>query len=159
MGNLAARSLTVIIILFMTTYDVYLKFTLLSEDAGIRWLLIRALQKQLQVFTEEVQIRSFLIFPMIYVLILYLPTFSECNAWGFTLLWLGFPEMSRQPPKIFDFPKTSELCQKCTQMFRRRLSTSKATEKMTTVVYFDFVRTQSHHLKPFWIKFSLFIMS
>ena len=159
MGNLAARSLTVIIISFMTTYDVYLKFTLLSEHAGIRWLLIRALQKQLQVFTEVVQIRSFLIFPMIYVLILYLPTFSECNAWGFTLLWLGFPETSRQPPKIFDFPKTSELCRKCTQMFQRRLNTSKATEKMTTVVCFDFVRTQSHHLKPFWIKFSLFIMS
>ena len=159
MGNLAARSLTVIFISFMTTYDVHLKFTLLSEHAGIRWLLMRALQKQLQVFTEVIQIRSFLIFPVIHVSILYLPTFSECNAWGCTLLWLGFPETSRRPPKISDFPKTSELCRKCTQMFQRRLNTSKATEKMTTVVCFDFVRTQSHHLKPFWIKFSLFIMS
>ena len=35
MGNLAARSLTVIIISYMTTYDVHLKFTLLSEHAGI----------------------------------------------------------------------------------------------------------------------------
>ena len=80
MGNLAARSLTVIIISFMTTYDVHLKFTLLSEHAGIRWLLMRALQKQLPVFTEVIQIWSFLIFPMIYVPILYLPTFSESNA-------------------------------------------------------------------------------
>ena len=74
MGNLAARSLTVIIIkiLFMT-YDVHLKFTLLSKHAGIRWLLMRALQKQLQVFTEVIQIWSFLIFSMIYVPILYLP--------------------------------------------------------------------------------------
>ena len=159
MGNLAARSLTVLIISFMTTYDVHLKFTLLSEHAGIQWLLMRALQKQLPVFTEVIQIRSFLIFPMIYVPILYLPTFSESNAWGFTLLWLGFPETSWRPPKISDFPKTSELCRKCTQMFRRHLSTSKATQKMKTVVCFDFVRTQSHHLKPFWIKFSLFIIS
>ena len=76
MGNLAARSLTVIIIkISFMTYDVHLKFTLLSEHAGIRWLLMRALQKQLQVFTEVIQIWSFLIFPMIYVPILYLPIF------------------------------------------------------------------------------------
>ena len=143
----------------MATYDVHLKFTLLSEHAGIQWLLMRALQKKLQVFTEVIQIWSFLIFRMIYIPILYLPTFSESNVWGFTLLWPGFLETFRRLPKISDFPKTSEVCRKCPQMFRRRLSTSKATEKMTIVACFDFVRTQSHHLKPFWIKFSLFIMS
>ena len=66
MGNLVARSLTVTNISFMT-YDVHLKFTLLSEHSGIRWLLMRALQKQLQALTEMIQIWSFLIFPMIYV--------------------------------------------------------------------------------------------
>ena len=160
MGNLAARSSTVIIIkISFMTYDVHLKFTLLSEHAAIRWLLMRVLQKQLQVFTEVIQIWSFLIFPMIYVPILYLPIFSESNAWNFTWLWPGFPETSWRLPKISDFPKTSELCRKCPQMFRRRLSTSEATEKMTIVACFDFVRTRSHHLNPFWIKFSLFIMS
>ena len=49
MGNLAARSSTVIIIkISFMTYDVHLQFTLLSEHAAIRWLLMRALQKQLQ---------------------------------------------------------------------------------------------------------------
>ena len=39
------------------TYD--LKFTLLWDRASIRWLLMRALQKQLQVFSEMIQILSF----------------------------------------------------------------------------------------------------
>ena len=158
MGNLAARSLTVIIIkISFMTYDVHLKFTLLSEHAGIRWLLMRALQKQLQVFAEVIMVfldLSYDLRPNI------IPAnFSESNAWGLTLLWPGFLETSWWLPKISDFPKTSVLCRNCPQMFRRHLSTSKATEKMTIVACFDFVRTQSHHLKPFWIKFSLFIIS
>lgn len=158
MDNLAVRSLIKCHISFMT-YD--LKFTLLAMCQRTRWLLMRALQKQLQVFTEVIQIQSFLIFPMIYIPIIYYTCqrFSESNARGFTLLLPGFAETCRRLSKISDdFPKTSKRCQKCPQMFRRHLSTSKATEKMRIVACFDFVRTQTHHLTPSWIKFSLFIM-
>ena len=64
------------------TYD--LKFMLLRELASIRRLIMRALQKQLQVFTEMIRIRSILVFLTIFVLILYPPTFCESNAF-FTL--------------------------------------------------------------------------
>ena len=121
MGNLAARSLSVIFRLWPKILNLLFSW---NSPPYNGCSIMRALQKQLQVFTEVIQIRSFLIFPTIYVQILYLPTFSESNAWGFTLLWPGFPEMSRRLSKISDnFPKTSELRWKCPQVFRRRLST------------------------------------
>ena len=43
----------------------------------------------------------------------------------FTLSWPEFSETPRRLPKISDnFPKTSERCRKCPQMFRKRLSNS-----------------------------------
>ena len=46
----------------------------------------------------------------------------------FSLSWLGFLEKSWRLPNISNnFQKTSEHCQKCPQMFLRRLSTSEAT--------------------------------
>ena len=63
--NLSSKALRCHISL--KTYD--LKFTLLWERASMRWLLMRALEKQLQHFTEMITIRSF-IFLTIYVPIL-----------------------------------------------------------------------------------------
>ena len=63
--NLSSKALRCHISL--KTYD--LKFTLLWERASMRWLLMRALEKQLQDFTEMITIRSF-IFLTIYVPIL-----------------------------------------------------------------------------------------
>ena len=62
----------------------------------------------------------------------------------FTFSWLGFPEKSRRLPKISNnFQKTSEHnCQKCPQMFWRRLSTSEATLKTTILACFDLFRIQ-----------------
>ena len=42
-----------------------------NEPAYVRWLLMRALQKQLQVFSEMFQIRSFSVFLSIGVPIIY----------------------------------------------------------------------------------------
>ena len=85
MGNLSSKTLKCHI--SAMTYD--LKFLLLWERASIRWLLMRVLQKQLQVFTKMIQKRSFLIFLTIYVPMLYLATFSESNAWDFHPVMTG----------------------------------------------------------------------
>ena len=58
MGNLSSKTLKSHI--SSMTYD--LKFLPLWERASIRCLLMRVLQKQLQVFTKVIQIRPFLIF-------------------------------------------------------------------------------------------------
>ena len=94
-----------------------LKFLSLWERASIRCLLMRVLQKQLQVFTKVIQTRSFLIFLTIIPANFFwvkCVRFSPCHDRNF-----------RKRP--CDFPKTSELCRKCPQIFRRRLSTSEAT--------------------------------
>ena len=73
-----------------------LKFTLLWERASIRWLLMRAFQKELQVFTETIQIRSFVrSTSQYYICQLFLSQMREI----FTS-WPRFPETSRLLPKI-----------------------------------------------------------
>ena len=91
----------------------------------------------------------------IYIPILYLPTFSESNAWDFTLSWPRFPETSLRLPKISDeFSKTSERCRK---LYVRRLFPktfehfwSYLKDDTFSVLWYDFVRTQkrteSHHV-------------
>ena len=124
MGNLSSKTLKYHISLM--TYD--LKFLLLWERGGIRWLLMRVLQKQLRVLPRWFRyclswsfLRSTFQY---YTCQLFLSQMREI----FTLSWPGFPEMSRPLLKIYDdFPKTSERCRKCPQIFRRRLSTSEAT--------------------------------
>ena len=118
-------------------YD--LKFTLLWERFSIRWLLMRALQKQLQAFSRHDYYTVFLIFVTIYVPILYLPTFSESNAWDFHLVMTGiyenvplrgdfrrFPMTFRRLPNVAemptDVPKTFELLKVAqTDLFARWL--------------------------------------
>ena len=120
MGNRSSKTLKSDI--SSMTYD--LKFLLLWERASIRCLLMRVLQKQLQVFTKVIQIRPFLIFLTIIPANFFkvkCVRFLRCHD-------RDFPETSFRLTKISDdFPKTSELCRKCPQIFRRRLSTSEAT--------------------------------
>ena len=65
-------------------------------------------------------------------------------------------DFRRFPTTFQRLPNFAENVPTCSEDF---LSTSDATEKMTIVACFDFIRTQSHHLTPFWIKLSLFIIS
>ena len=83
------------------------------------------------------------------------------HAWDFYLVMTGI--CGNIPVTSEDFLKTSKHYRKCPQMFWRRLSTSETTlQDNNNLSCFDFVRTQkriqSHHLTPFWIEFSLFIM-
>ena len=83
------------------------------------------------------------------------------HAWDFYLVMTGIS--GNIPVTSEDFLKTSKHYRKCPQMFWRRLSTSETTlQDNNNLSCFDFVRTQkriqSHHLTPFWIEFSLFIM-
>ena len=91
------------------TYD--LKITaLLWKRASIRCCsVMRALEKQLLVFTEMIQLRSFLVFwrssSQKYTCQLFLRQMREI----FTLSWPRFPETSRLLPNIPDeFPNTSQ---------------------------------------------------
>ena len=83
------------------------------------------------------------------------------HAWDFYLVMTGI--CGNIPVTSEDFLKTSKHYRKCPHMFWRRLSTSETTlQDNNNLSCFDFVRTQkriqSHHLTPFWIEFSLFIM-
>ena len=88
------------------------------------------------------------------VLIIYLPTFCESNAWDFYLVMSKISGSVQATSEDFqwiseDFWTLPEI--ECSQMLQRCLSTSKATKKMTlSLAYFDFVRTQkrtqSHHV-------------
>ena len=122
-GNLSSKTLKYHISLM--TYD--LKFLLLWERGGIRWLLMRVLQKQLRVLPRW--FRYCLSWPFLwstfqyYTCQLFLSQMREI----FTLSWPGFPETSRPLLEIYDdFPKSSKRCRKCPQIFRRRLSNSEA---------------------------------
>ena len=82
----------------------HLKFTLL-------WMAV--LQRQLQVFTEMIQRRLFVVFlrstSQYYTCQIFLSQMREI----FTLSWPRFLETSRRVPKISDeFPKTSDRCRK-----------------------------------------------
>ena len=106
MSNFSSKTLKCHILLIIycknmcVTYHL-LKFTLLWERASTRWLLMRALQKQLQVFTEKIQIRTLLRFTSQY----YLPTFHESNTWDFHLM-IGIS--GNVPATSKDFRRLSE---------------------------------------------------
>lgn len=133
-GNLSSKTLKCQISLMI--YCMYHRckwLALLRERASMQWPITRALQKQLQVFTEKIQIRSLLVFLAIHVPIsLYLSIFLEWNAWDFTLSWPRFLETSRRlrrfPTNFRRLPNDSRtlLKTKCPQ-FRRLLSTYEAT--------------------------------
>ena len=118
-------------------------------------LRMRALQRQLQVFTEMIQGRFFLVVlrssSQYYTCQLFLSQMCEI----FTLFWPRFPETSRRLPKISDeFPKTSERCRKLNvrRLFPKTFEHFRSYLKDDTfsVLWYDFVRTQkrtqSHHV-------------
>ena len=113
---------------------------MISNLRSSEWLLrTGALQRQLQVFTEMIQERFFLVVlrssSQYYTCQLFLSQMCEI----FTLFWPRFPETSRRLPKISDeFPKTSERCRKLNvrRCSRRLLSDFVRTQK----------RTQSHNV-------------
>ena len=118
------------------------------SSLGYLWL-----QRQLQVFTEMIQRRFFLVFwrstSQYYTCQLFLSQMREI----FTLSWPRFPETSRRLPKISgEFLKTSERCRKCLQIFPKTFEHFRSYLKDDTfsVLWYDFVRTQkrtqSHHV-------------
>ena len=139
--------------LLQMTYD--LKFTLLWERASIRWLFrMRTLHRQLQVFTEMIQRRFFLVFLRLRLNIIpgnffwvKCVRFSPCydlyfwklpgDFWGFSTISEDF----RTLPKI-----------KCPQKFSKTFKHFRSHLKDDTfnVLWYDFVRTQkrtqSHHV-------------
>ena len=119
------------------------------------WLLrMRALQRQLQVFTEMIHRRFFLVFlrsTSQYYTQLFLSQMHEI----FTLSWPRFPETSPRLPKVSDeFPKTSERCRKLNvrRLFSKTFEYfwSYLKDDTFSVLWYDFVRTQkrtqSHHV-------------
>ena len=90
------------------------KWHMISNLRSSEWLLrTGALQRQLQVFTEMIQERLFLVVirssSQYYTCQLFLSQMREI----FALSWPRFAETSRRLPKISDeFPKTYERCRK-----------------------------------------------
>ena len=129
---------------------------MISNLRSSEWLLrTGALQRQLQVFTEMIQERFFLVVlrspSQYYTCQLFLSQMCEI----FTLFWLKFPETSRRLPKISEeFPKTSKRCRKLNvrRLFPKTFEHFRGYLKDDTfsVLWYDFVRrekrTQSHHL-------------
>ena len=132
------------------------KWPMISNLRSFEELLrMRALQRQLQVFTEMIQRRFFLIFSgstsQYYAYQLFLSQMREI----FTLSWPRFPETSRPLPKISnEFPKTSKRCRKLNvcRLFPKTFEHFRSYLKDDTfsVLWYDFVRTQkrtqSHHV-------------
>ena len=89
----------------------------------------------------------------------YLPTWHDMHE-IFTLSWPEFAETSRWLPKTFW--RLQNIAENVCRCSKNVWALSKLLYKTTTLACFDFVRTQkriqSHHLTPFWIEFSLFIM-
>ena len=131
------------------TYD--LKFTLLWMHMAAQ---NEALQRQLQVFTEMIQRRFFLVFlrsTSQYYTQLFLSQMRDI----ITLSWPRFSETSRRLPKVSEeFPKTSERCRKLNvrRLFPKTFEHFRSYLKDDTfsVLWYDFVRTQkrtqSHHV-------------
>ena len=129
---------------------------MISNLRSSEWLLrTGALQRQLQVFTEMIQERFFLVVlrssSQYYTCQLFLSQTCEI----FTLFWSRFSETSRRLPKISDeFPKTSERCRKLNvrRLFPKTFEHFRSYLKDDTfsVLWYDFVRTekgtQSYHV-------------
>ena len=137
------------------TYD--LKFTLLWMHMAAQ---NEALQRQLQVFTEMIQRRFFLVFlrsTSQYYTQLFLSQMHEI----FTLSWPRFPETSPRLPKVSDeFPKTSERCRKLNvrRLFSKTFEYfwSYLKDDTFSVLWYDFVRTQEKDSKSSCVKNNLF---
>ena len=121
------------------------------------WLLrMRALQRQLQVFTEMIHRRFFLVFlrsTSQYYTQLFLSQMHEI----FTLSWPRFPETSPRLPKVSDeFPKTSERCRKLNvrRLFSKTFEYfwSYLKDDTFSVLWYDFVRTQEKDSKSSCVK-------
>ena len=131
---------------------------MISNLRSSEWLLrTGALQRQLQVFTEMIQERFFLVVlrssSQYYTCQLFLSQMCEI----FTLFWPRFPETSRRLPKISDeFPKTSERCWKLSvrRLFPKTFEHFRSHLKDDTfsVLWYDFLRTENRtqsHLSGF----------
>ena len=120
---------------------VYHIRSMISNLRSSEWLLrMTVLQRQLQVFTEMIQGRFFLVVlrstSQYYTRQLFLSQIREI----FTLSWPRFPETSRRLPKISDeFPRTSERCRKL-KKFKHFWGYLKGDT--FSVLWYDFVRTQ-----------------
>ena len=135
------------------TYD--LKFTLLWERASIRWLLrMRALYRQLEVFTEMIQTRFFLVFLRLRLNIIpgnffwvKCVRFSPCHDRYFRKLPSDFRRFSIISEDFRTLPKI-----KCPKKFSKTFEHFRSHLKDDTfsVLWYDFVRTQkrtqSHHV-------------
>ena len=121
------------------------------------WLLrTGVLQRQLQVFTEMIQERFFLVALRSSSLYHTCQHFLSQMREIFTLSWPRFPETSPRLPKISDeFLKTSERCWKLNvhRLFPKTFEHLRSYLKDDTfnVLWYDFVRTenrtQSHVLR------------
>ena len=122
------------------TYD--LKFTLLWMHMAAQ---NEALQRQLQVFTEMIQRRFFLVFlrsTSQYYTQLFLSQMRDI----ITLSWPRFSDTSRRLPKVSEeFPKTSERCRKLNvrRLFPKTFEHfwSYLKDDTFSVLWYDFVRT------------------
>ena len=155
MGNLSSKTLKSHI--SSMTYD--LKFLPLWERASIRCLLMQVLHKSNCKFLP----RWFRYGLSWSFLLLYLPTFSESNAWDFHPVMTGISgnvlatsdDFRRLSEDFRTLPKMSADVPKAFEHFRSYLKDSSFR-----VLWFrkNTKKTQSHHLTPFRIEFSLFIM-
>ena len=105
MGNLSSKTLKYHISLM--TYD--LKFFAPLRTRRHTMAANEGVTEATESFTKMIQILSFLTFLMIYVPILYLPTFSESNAWDFHLVMTGISG---------DVPATSEDLWRLSEVFQ-----------------------------------------
>ena len=87
----------------------------------------------------------------IYNSTLYLPTFSESNAWDFCLVMTGISE--NVPATSEDFQQFYEDCWTLLKMFKNvpmNFEHFWSYLKVNNFSVFNFVRSQSHHSMPFW---------
>ena len=126
------------------TYDF--KFTFLWERTSIRWLLrMRALQRQLQSFTEMIQRRfswsSYDLRPNIIPAWVKCVRFSPCHNQDFTKRpgdFQRFPTNYRRLPNVAESWMSSDVLEDLTlEHFRSYLK-----DDTFSVLWYDFVRTQ-----------------
>ena len=87
----------------------------------------------------------------IYNSTVYLPTFSESNAWDFRLVMTGISE--NVPATSEDFQQFYEDCWTLLKMFKNvpmNFEHFWSYLKDNNFSVFNFVRSQSHHSMPFW---------
>lgn len=81
---------------------------------------------------------------------IYLPTFFVSNGGDFCFVMKGIPKTSQPLPKISDdFLKTSEL-PKMSKDVAMMFVHLQSYLKDNNLACFNFIRTRSHHSRPFW---------